>query len=130
VKRVGSVRLGIAGALLVCLAAEPVLTAANTVAPSSAGSNQAAIGANDLKPPEAAALTLTTLRTGSLTVIGTAGADLVLGSASLDTLSGAGSGDALIGGGAADILDGGAGADVCIGGPGIDTFLGCETQIQ
>lgn len=88
------------------------------------------IGANDLKPPQCAALTLTNL------VIGTGGtnsADLVLGGPGLDTLNGNAGDDCLLGGGGIDTIAGGPGTDVCIGGPGLDVFDlfgSCETQIQ
>jgi Ca2+-binding RTX toxin-like protein len=99
----------------------------NALSGSSAGTSAQSIGANDLKPPTCAGVTLTTLIAGT---IGTAGNDLVLGSASPELLTGSTGNDCILGGGGADIIDGGLGTDVCVGGPGTDTFLNCETTIQ
>ena len=101
--------------------------AANAVPTSKATTNIRPIGANDLKPPECASLTLTTLVIGSA---GTNGADLQLGTAAADTLNGNNGADCIIGGGGNDTINGGNGADICIGGPGTDTFTSCTTSYQ
>ena len=96
-------------------------TSANTVAGTKLTQDSRTIGANDLKPTECAAITLTNLVTGSGTITGTPGNDLILGGSGVDTIDGVGGNDSLAGSG---------GQDVCIGGPGTDTFKKCETQIQ
>ncbi|MEZ4503353.1 MAG: hypothetical protein R3C39_12065 [Dehalococcoidia bacterium] len=101
----------------------------------------AAQGVDDVKPAECAALTLTSLVTGSGTITGTAGDDLILGSSGSDSITGGGGRDCILGGGGDDTIDGegdddvllgGAGTDICIGGgdPG-DAFPDgtCETVI-
>jgi len=105
-------------------------TAANTVAPTKAEDDSRTAGANDIKPTECAALTLTTKLSGSGTINGTSAAELITGSAANDNISGAGGNDCIIGGAGVDSINGGAGTDVCIGGGGTDTFTNCETQIQ
>jgi Ca2+-binding RTX toxin-like protein len=105
-------------------------TAANTVSSSKMKLDTRAIGANDLKPTECAALTLTNHVTGSGTINGTTGNDLILGSSGVDTIDGVGGNDCLVGGGGNDSLAGSGGSDVCLGGPGTDTFKKCETQVQ
>jgi hypothetical protein len=106
-------------------------TATNTVPASNADQLSQATGANQLKPAQCAALTLTNIVTGDgATVTGTAGNDLMLGGPSNNTLNGNGGTDCILGGAGNDSLRGGAGNDVCIGGPGTDTFNSCATQIQ
>lgn len=105
-------------------------TSANTVSSTKLELDTRTIGANDLKPTECAALTLTNLVTGSGTINGTTGNDLILGSSGVDTIDAGGGNDCVLAGGANDGIDGKAGTDVCVGGPGTDTFKGCETQIQ
>jgi Ca2+-binding RTX toxin-like protein len=104
------------------------------------------ITANDLKPPECAALDLSNIIAGES---GTAGNDLILGTANDDTLTGGdgddcilgGSGndnlaggndnDILLGGNGDDILTGGPGTDECYGESGTDTLdASCEIQVQ
>ncbi len=93
-------------------------------------------GAQNLKPPACASLTLTNIVRGSGLINGTPGNDLILGSAIADTINGlggndcilAGSGDDIIDGGDDDdIVDGGAGTDVCTLGAGTNTSYNCET---
>ena len=104
------------------------LTAANTVPASRADAVAKPVTANDLKPPECAALTLVEIRVGG----GSGGGNsLVLGTAGNDNLVGASGDDCLVGGAGNDRLTGNAGNDVCVGGTGTDTFhASCETQIQ
>lgn len=119
--------------LLIALIILSVLSAftAKVTVPVTHHSIQAfAITANTLKPPQCAALTLTSIAIGSNTK-GTAGNDLIIGTAGADNLGGGGGSDCVLGGGGDDILNGGKGNnDVCIGGPGNDTFKGCDTAIQ
>lgn len=88
------------------------------------------ITANDLKPPECAALNLTNIVVGSGRIDGTGSNDLILGSAGNDDIRGIGGSDCILGGAGDDKLTGGGGTDVCIGGPGNDQFVRCETRIQ
>jgi Ca2+-binding RTX toxin-like protein len=120
------------GLALLAAALGKSLAAGATVSGGRVGLNTQGIGPNDLKPAACAGIVLTTLVTGSVTVLGTSGNDLVLAGSGLDTISGLGGDDCLLGGAGADTFDGGAGSnDVCIGGPGLDIFLlGCETQVQ
>jgi Ca2+-binding RTX toxin-like protein len=129
-----------------------VLAATNMVGSTGADDLTTPITPNDLKPPECAALALTSFAVGSGNFSGHGGNTLVLGSAGADTIKGQGGNDCIIGGGGDDNLQGQAGSDVLIGGPGadtlnggngadvcygynrttsgggIDTFVGCETQ--
>jgi Ca2+-binding RTX toxin-like protein len=102
------------------------LAAANTVSSSLAGSTAAAgPTANDLKPPECAALNLAIVsRPGG----GNANlAQLILGTAGNDNINGGNRDDCIVGGAGNDRLSGGAGNDVCIGGPGDDNLhASCE----
>jgi Ca2+-binding RTX toxin-like protein len=107
------------------------LTATNVVPASRAGStNAGAPTANQLKPPQCAALDLSNVVVGSGTVVGTGAGDLIIGSPGPDTLRGKGVSDCILGGAGDDFLKGEGGNDVCIGGPGLDTFAACRTQIQ
>ena len=128
------------------------LAATNLVGSTAADDLTTPITPNSLKPPECAALALTSLAVGSGTFTGHGGNTLILGSGGADTIKGQGGNDCIIGGGGddnlqgqagsdvliggsgADTLNGGNGADVCYGysgtvsGGGIDTFVSCETQ--
>lgn len=99
----------------------------NAVPGSRATAAIQAIGPNELKPAECAALTPTRLETG---LTGTNADELQLGTAGADPLEGRAGDDCVLGGGGADAIDGGAGIDVCVGGPGTDTFTRCETAVQ
>jgi hypothetical protein len=114
--------------LAAAVVALSAVTAANTVPASRADSVARPVTANDLKPPECAALNLVEIRVGG----GSGGGNsLVLGTAGNDNLVGASGDDCLVGGGGNDKLTGNAGNDVCIGGPGTDTFhASCEATIQ
>lgn len=88
------------------------------------------VDANDLKPAACSGLSLTTVVTGSVTILGTTGNDLILGSAGADAIDGQGGNDCILGGGGDDTIDGNTGTDVCIGGAGTDSLLNCETGIE
>jgi Ca2+-binding RTX toxin-like protein len=107
-----------------------VATATNIVPSSRAGSASGARPtANQLKPPECAALDLDRIAVGG----GGGGggmSSLILGGPGNDTLVGAGGNDCIVGGAGNDRLIGNGGTDVCIGGPGNDNLhASCETQI-
>jgi Ca2+-binding RTX toxin-like protein len=107
-----------------------VATATNVVPTSSAGGGTGSRPtANQLKPPQCAALNLTAISTG-----GGGGGNLptlILGGAGNDTLVGASENDCIVGGAGNDRLIGNGGTDVCIGGPGTDNLHpSCETAIQ
>lgn len=128
------------------------LAATNLVGSTGADDLRVTINANALKPPECAALNLTSVIVGSGTFNGGGSNALILGSAGADTIRGQGGSDCIIGGGGNDDLRGGSGTEVLIGGPdadtlnggsggdvcygysgtvsggGIDTFVGCETR--
>lgn len=101
-------------------------TATNVIEASRAGQQNRPITANDLKPPECAALDLQEIR-----VAGGGGgaghAGLVLGRSGDDRLIGGGGPDCILGGAGDDSINAGGGDDICIGGPGVDTFKNCET---
>ena len=105
-------------------------TASNTVDATKAEDDTRAITANDLKPAECAAMTLTAKVTGSGTINGTSAAELITGSAVVDNFNGGFGTDCIVGGAGDDAFIGGGGVDVCIGGAGTDTFSSCETMIQ
>lgn len=123
-------RLLLAVLVLVALASGTAFTAANVVAGSSAGVEQSAgPTANQLKPPECAALNLTVIR-GPSPGGGNANA-LIIGTSGNDSIQGNGGDDCILGGPGNDFLRGNGGNDVCVGGPGTDTFHStCETRIQ
>ena len=101
-------------------------TATNVIEASRAGQQNRPITANDLKPPECAALDLQEIRVAG----GSGGAGhggLVLGRSGNDRLLGGGESDCIVGGAGNDDINAGGGIDVCIGGPGVDTFKNCET---
>ncbi len=60
--------------------------------------------------------------TDTITINGTAAANVITGSSRGDTINGGDGADTLNGGGGADMLDGGAGADSMFGGAGDDTY--------
>lgn len=122
----------VGGALsLVTLSA---FAATNTVPPTNAAQvAPSAITANALKPPECAAITLTTLVAGSGTINGGNPAELIVGGAGADTISAGKLDDCVVSGGGVDAIDCGAGvADIAVTGAGTDTNTGgrCETFIQ
>jgi Ca2+-binding RTX toxin-like protein len=100
------------------------------VDPSTVGRELIPISADDIKPPECSALTLTNIVRGSGTFTGTSGNDLILGSSGADTIDGLGGDDCILGAGGDDNITGGDATDVCIGGLGINSFDTCETVID
>lgn len=104
-------------------------TATNVIEPSFLGWGRSAITANDLKPPECAALDLAEVRPSK----GAGGAGnpaLTLGTAGNDRIVTGGKSDCILGGAGNDDINAGGGFDVCIGGPGVDTFGNCEVVFQ
>jgi Ca2+-binding RTX toxin-like protein len=117
-------------AFLIACAAD-AFTNSSAVPPTKLGTSVRATGANQVKPAQCAALTLTTVVNAAGTYTAPNGVNgLLLGSGAGDWITGRSGSECLVGGGGNDILNGGSGTDVCIGGPGNDVFLGCETQIQ
>jgi Ca2+-binding RTX toxin-like protein len=111
------------------------LAATNIVPVTRAGHNLLSIGANDLKPADCSGITVTTVLSGSGTIIGSGASELVLGGSAADTITAGGGDDCILGGGGNDSIQGQSGTDVCIGGPGTDSFGilglgGCEVEIQ
>jgi Ca2+-binding RTX toxin-like protein len=118
-------RLAVASVCALVLSVGAALTATNTVASSRLGENRRGVTANDLKPPECAALNLTTVVAGTGNVNGTGANDLIVGGPGDDKLKGKGGNDCMLGGGGDDDIAGNGGGDICIGGPGVDTFKSC-----
>jgi hypothetical protein len=104
-------------------------TATNVVEPSFLGWGQRGITANDLKPPECAAIDLDDIRPPQ-GAGGAGGAALTLGTAGNDRIVTGGHADCVLGGAGNDDINAGGGFDVCIGGPGVDTFKNCEVVFQ
>ncbi|MBU4457044.1 MAG: hypothetical protein KKA65_06095 [Nanoarchaeota archaeon] len=124
-------RLALFGLIALILASViTAVAAANTVPPSRLTNQSRPITANDLKPPQCAALNLTAIVVGNGVFSGTNANELILGGPNADTIDGRAGKDCILGGGGDDYIDGGAHTDVCIGGPGNDTFFRCETEIQ
>jgi len=125
-------RLALFGLIALILASViTAVAAANTVPPSRLTDQSRPITANDLKPPECAALNLREIVVGSGDIKGTGKNELILGSSGPDTIRSLPGDDCILGGGGDDHLSGDKDTDVCIGGPGNDTFDdSCETQIQ
>lgn len=114
--------LAFAGAAFTNGSAIPATTLGRTIT---------ATGANDVKPSQCAALTLTVVVDAAGNYTAPNGVNgLLLGSSAIDRITGRNGSECIVGGGGADIINGGNGTDVCIGGPGTDTFSNCETQIQ
>jgi hypothetical protein len=80
--------------------------------------------------PYSAAVVLTTgaggpsCRGESVTIVGTAGADVLRGTGGRDVLGGLGGDDVLVGFGGPDVVCGGRGDDRLSGGPGADVLVG------
>lgn len=115
---------------LILISSVSALAATNTVPGTRIGQQIRSITANELKPPECAAINLTAIVvcTGG-NCNGSGASELLLGTANGERLRGRGGSDCIIGGGGDDELTGNGASDVCIGGPGTDTFASCETQI-
>ncbi len=135
------------GAMAVVLAVQ-ASAATNIISASAVSSKTFPITANDVKPPECAALNLTGVTIGSGkfssgngpslviggngadTIRGGNGPDCIVGGSGNDALDGNNGDDVLLGGPGDDNIDGGPGNDICYGGPGNDTFIHCEIVIQ
>jgi Ca2+-binding RTX toxin-like protein len=115
-----------AASLLVLMAAGllSAFSASNTVTPSRMGGAVFPIDANALKPPECAALNLTTLVILARGDSPTNGNDLIIGTSGDDNINGGAGDDCILGGDGNDTLNGGAGRDVLLGGPGDDALDG------
>lgn len=107
-----------------------VETSANSVTAKRMDLSITTTNAENLKPSNCSAITLTTVLRGSGTVTGGASAELILAGTGIDNISGGSGSDCILGGAGNDVINGGAGTDVCIGGPGTDVFSLCETQVQ
>ena len=119
-------RTAAAVALALLFAVGVASTATNVIEASHAGQQDIPITANDLKPPECAALDLQEIRVAG----GQGGAGhngLVLGTSGDDRIIGGGGSDCIVGGAGNDDINAGGGTDICIGGAGVDTFKNCET---
>jgi RTX calcium-binding nonapeptide repeat (4 copies) len=103
------------------------MTATIVIPPSHAGQMSRQITANELKPPECAALDLQQIRIAGTSPSAGHGA-LLLGTSGDDRLIGGGSDDCVVGGAGDDDINPGGGIDICLGGAGVDTFRNCETQ--
>jgi Ca2+-binding RTX toxin-like protein len=105
------------------------MTATIVIEPSVIGWGQDIVTANELKPPECAAIDLGDIRPpqgGG----GAGGTALTLGTPGNDRIVAGGHDDCILGGAGDDSINGGGGFDVCIGGPGVDTFRNCEVVFQ
>ncbi len=122
-----------AGLLTVILASTGWSFAAeNIVEPSIIGYVSVPVSAEQLKPPECAALDLTNyiVVTGNGAIHGTDGNDLIIGSAGKDNIHAGAGDDCIVGGGGGDQFFGDAGNDVCIGtGDSKDKFHDCEVEV-
>ncbi len=122
-----------AGALMLAIGGSVITASAASVTTpgSSAGTFNAPITADDLKPPECAGITLTHVQAGSGVIIGIGiRNELITGSAGVDTINGMQGDDCILGGGSDDDITGGQQTDVCNGGGDAgDTFTTCETVI-
>ena len=120
--------------LLVLVSAVTAVAASNTVPSSRLADKRSTIDANALKPPECAALDLTSIivcPSSGGSCQGTDASELILGSPFDDNIRGGKGDDCILGGGGDDSIRGDQNTDVCIGGPGNDSFHpSCETQIQ
>ena len=96
----------LAGGLIASLALGYSLTASNTVSASNASLTTAAITPNTLKPPECAAVSLSSLVTGSGGTVETlTGGSLIVGSASSETLKASTGNNCVVGGAGSDTVD-------------------------
>jgi Ca2+-binding RTX toxin-like protein len=107
----------------VALSAVTAVTAANVVSGGRVGGKTLPVTANDLKPPQCAALVLE----GVAGITGSPGlALLILGTAANDRIIAGGKDDCIVAGAGNDSINAAGGTDVCIGGAGVDTFQNCE----
>ena len=103
----------------ILIGAMTAVAAANTVPSTRMTSQGRSIHINDFRPAACAAISLTSLVTGSGVITGTAGNDLILASSGADVIDGLDGEDCIVGGGD---------TDVCTGGLGTDVFISCEVQ--
>ena len=115
---------------LILVSITSAFAAGISVPASNVGQQSLPITVEDIKPPACAALSLTTIISGSGALTGSAGNDLIVGSAGADTIDGLGGDDCILAGSGDDLITGGDGVDICVGGPGSDTFTTCETETQ
>jgi Ca2+-binding RTX toxin-like protein len=109
--------------------------AANNVVPVTYLTDQSsAMTANDLKPSDCSAISLTTILfcpTGGGACDGTDASELVIGSPADDDIKSGKGDDCILGGGGNDSIRGDQNIDICLSGPGTDSFHpSCETSIQ
>lgn len=109
--------------------------AANNVVPLTHLTDQSsAMTANDLKPSDCSAISLTAILfcpTGGGACAGTDASELVIGSTADDDIESGKGDDCILSGGGNDSLKGEKDIDVCISGPGTDSFHpSCESSIQ
>jgi Ca2+-binding RTX toxin-like protein len=121
----GALLLAVGGAALTASAVS------NSTSDSSAGTFNAAITPNDLKPADCAGITVTHLQTGSGVIIGIGQrSELIVGSGAADTIDGKLGNDCIVAGGSDDDITGAQGTDVCLGGGDAgDVFATCETVV-
>jgi Ca2+-binding RTX toxin-like protein len=134
---------------LALLAIHLAVAAPNTVAATAVDDQSLPVSANDLKPPECAALNLINLVAGNGTINGTNANDMILGSAGNDRINARRGDDCLLGDDGNDRLRGrqgndillgmedndllrrGRGTDICDGGAGVDRARAdCETVLN
>jgi len=106
-------------------------TASVNTPPSSAGTYNAPITVNDLKPAACSGIAITHVQTGQGVIIGIGNRnELILGGPEVNTIDGKLGDDCILGGGGDDDITGAQGTDVCIGGGQAgDTFTQCETVV-
>jgi Ca2+-binding RTX toxin-like protein len=115
------------GILLVALAVVTAIqgsAATNIISASAVGSATIPITANQIKPPECAALNLTGIISGNGSVNATNNSTLILGGPGNDRLRGGNGDDCIVGGAGNDDLTGNNGNDVLLGGDGLDSLTG------
>ncbi len=114
-------------ALPLAIGATAITAAASTVGVSvgSVTDVSSVVTANDMKPPECAGITLTSVIAGSGVFNGVGNTnELILGSASADTVNALLGDDCILLGGGADSATGAAGADIILGQAGNDELNG------
>ena len=125
-------RLLVAAFVLV-LGASVISASATSIStpPSSAGTYNAPIIPDDLKPAACSGIAITHLKTGQGVIIGIGNRnELILGGPEVNTIDGKLGDDCILGGGSDDDITGAQGKDVCIGGGQAgDTFTQCETVV-
>ncbi|MBP7963703.1 MAG: hypothetical protein KBG20_09470 [Caldilineaceae bacterium] len=110
--------------ILIPLSAMSALAATNTVPITGLGGVSKAIEANELKPAECDAMTLSGYDLVDGKIRGDGANSLFLGSPGIDDIKARDGNDCLVGGGGNDILRGNYGNDVILGGDGDDEIGG------